>query len=41
MCGAGTGRWFTRRVSLAVMYRHTSMQDMLQSQREYIRTFYQ
>ena len=26
---AGTGRWTTRRVSLAKMHRHTSMQNML------------
>ena len=37
---AGSGRWTTRRVSLATMHRHTSMQDMLQSLRECIKTFY-
>ena len=38
---AGTGRWTPRRVSLTKMHRHTSTQDMLQSRRECIGTFYQ
>ena len=34
---AGSGRWITRKVSLAKMYKHTSMQDMLQALGECIK----
>ena len=38
---AGSGRWITRKVSLAKMHKHTSMQDMLQALRVCIKTFHQ
>ena len=37
----GRGRWTTRKASHGTMHRHTLTQDMRQSQRECIRTFYQ
>jgi hypothetical protein len=37
----GSESWITRKVSLAKIHKHTSMQDMLQALKECIETFYQ